>query len=93
MPKVKTKRSRFDTTVTERSPGSNAWRWSCQGFHWELDLGRRGLNFGMVAGDAVRPLAFFDKLDAAVSYAWGFTQGFNERGRTDPTPSAAEGGP
>lgn len=83
MAKVKTKRSVFDTTAAETAPGSNVWRWQTQAFTWQLDLGRRGLNFGLVTGEAVRPVAYFEKLDPAVGYAWGFAHGFNERGRAD----------
>jgi hypothetical protein len=83
MAKPKTKKTVFDTTVSETGPGLNVWRWNTQGFEWELDLGRRGLNFSMVASESVRPVAFFEKLDQAVSYAWGFTYGFNERGRAE----------
>jgi hypothetical protein len=88
MAKPKTKRSVFDTTVTETSPGSNVWRWKTQSFEWELDLGRRGLNFSMVAGEKTTLVAFFEKADAAVAYSWGFAYGFNERGKMDGDRSA-----
>ena len=85
MARARTRRCVFDTTATETAPGSNAWRWKTQGFEWELDLGTRGVNFSLVTGDARRPVAFFEKLDPAVAYAWGFTHGFNEHGRTAGT--------
>ena len=55
--KPKVKKSVGHRSWPSPRAGSNVWTWKTQEFEWRLDLGARGLNFGMVCGDAFRPVA------------------------------------
>lgn len=75
MAKQKTKKSVFDTTVTEVS--FNNWVWHTDdNSTWLFKDGQPGCNlfFTNIAGTTL-PQGFFKTLEGAVYYSWGYHYG------------------
>ena len=91
MGKAKTKRSILDTLLIESDPG--VWEWETKAgeftFRWQW-TGRPGINTFMLKGPAdMDGVAFFARIDQAVAYMCGFTDGLAEHARMAQAAMAA----